>query len=115
LVSVVSDKYYLRGVIYGILLLGLSIAPLWLFVNRVTRFYGEISYSVYLNHPTLVFGLIPVYRSIYALHWRPTFQYGACLLLTLSLLTALSYCTYSFIEQPGIRLGKRLIKKVTQS
>ena len=110
--TVLFDGLYWQGVIYSGLLLGLSIAPLGLFVNRMTRFYGKISYSVYLNHPTLIFALIPVYRIIYGVHVPTTLQYGACLLLTLSLLTVLSYCTYRFIEEPGMRLGSRLIKKI---
>lgn len=106
--------YYTQAMIYSVLLLGLLILPLGLFVNRLTRFYGEISYSVYLNHPTLVFVLAPAYSSVYALGLHPTLQYGACLLLTLAPLTVISYCTYRFIERPGMAMGKRLIKSVRQ-
>jgi peptidoglycan/LPS O-acetylase OafA/YrhL len=109
--NLLFEELYWQGVIYSGLLLGLAIAPLGLFVNRLTRFYGKISYSVYLNHPTLVVMLVPVYRTIYTLHLPLTLQYGVCLLLTLGLLTVLSYCTYRFIEQPGMRLGIQLIKK----
>lgn len=104
--------YYLQGIIYGILLLGLTIVPLRLLVNRLTCFYGKISYSVYLNHTTLVFLLIPVYRKIYSLNLQPTMLYGTCLLLTVALLTLLSYGSYRFIEQPGMRLGKKLTKYI---
>ena len=110
--TILFNDFYWQGVIYSGLLLGLSISPLWLFVNRMTRFYGKISYSIYLNHPTLVFALIPVYRIIYGVYVPTTFQYGACLLLTLGLLTVLSYLTYRFIEEPGRRLGNRLIKNI---
>jgi peptidoglycan/LPS O-acetylase OafA/YrhL len=113
--SILLDGIYWQGVIYGILLLGLAISPISLFVNRLTCFYGEISYSFYLNHPTLVFALIPVYRIIYAMHLPATLQYGACLLLTLVPLTLLSYCTYRFIEKPGICVGSRLIKRIVAS
>lgn len=110
--TILFDDFYWQGIIYSGLLLGLSIAPLGLFVNRMTRFYGKISYSIYLTHPTLVYALIPVYRIIYGVYVPTTFQYGACLLLTLGLLTAISYCTHRFIEEPGMRLGKQLIKKI---
>jgi peptidoglycan/LPS O-acetylase OafA/YrhL len=106
------DVIYWQGVIFGILLLGLAVAPLGFFVNRVTRFFGEISYSLYLNHPTLVFLLMPVYRAVYGVRSLVSVQFGACLLLTLGLLAALSYGSYRLIEQPGIRLGSRLIKLV---
>jgi peptidoglycan/LPS O-acetylase OafA/YrhL len=100
-----------HAVIYGTLLLGLSIFPLGVFVNRLTSFYGEISYSLYLNHPTLVFALIPVYRLVYNSTLPLTIKYGACFLLTIALLTILSYGTYRLIEKPGMRLGSNLVKK----
>jgi peptidoglycan/LPS O-acetylase OafA/YrhL len=101
-----------QGMLYSILLTGLTIAPLGIFVNPVTRFYGRISYSVYLNHPTFVLLLIPAYRVIYSLHIGVTAQYGACLLLTLLVLTAVAYATYHLIERPGMRLGNRLIRRL---
>lgn len=103
---------YWQGIIYGILLLGLSISPLSLLVNRFSRFYGEISYSAYLNHPTLVATLVPVYSYIYSFRMPTTFQYGLCLLLTLGLLTAISYFTYRLIEQPGMRWGSRVLRQM---
>jgi peptidoglycan/LPS O-acetylase OafA/YrhL len=106
------DVIYWQGIIFSILLLGLTISPLELFVNRGTRFFGEISYSLYLNHPPLVFLLIPAYRAVYGVRTLSTLQFGACLLLTVALLTALSYCSYRFIERPGMRLGSRLIKLI---
>lgn len=110
--NLLFDDFYWQGVIYSGLLLGLAIAPLGLFVNRITRFYGKISYSIYLNHPTIVVALVPAYGFIYTLHLPATLKYGACLLLTLAPLTIISYCTYRFIEQPGIGMGSRLIKRI---
>jgi len=100
-----------QAIIFATALLGLSIFPVGILVNRLTRFYGEISYSLYLNHPTLVFALIPAYRIIYDLPLPLTFKYGACFLLTLTLLSILSYATYHLIEKPGMSLGSNLAKK----
>ncbi len=92
------------------LVLGLTIYPLWLIVNAVTRFYGRISYSVYLNHPIVVMFLRPFYAGVY----RRIHEFGValtiCVIVTFSLLTPLAYLTYRFIEQPGIRLGSLMIK-----
>jgi peptidoglycan/LPS O-acetylase OafA/YrhL len=104
------DNGYWQAIIYGILLLGLSIFPIGVMVNRLTYFYGEISYSLYLNHPTLVFALIPTYRFIYNLPIPLTIKYGVCFLITLGLLTAFSYITFHLIEKPGMRLGSNLAK-----
>ena len=107
------EDFYWQGVIFGALVLGLAIAPLRVFVNRQTCFFGKIGYSLYLNHPPLVFVLIPVYRDIYAVQMPTTLQYGACALLTLVILIVASYFTYHIIEQPGVRFGTRLIKKLS--
>jgi peptidoglycan/LPS O-acetylase OafA/YrhL len=105
------DAYYWQAVIYGAFFLGLAISPITLIVNRVTKFLGKISYSLYLNHPTIVYLLIPVYRIIYEWPIPTTFKYLCAVSMTLSILVVASYLTYRFIEKPGIRLGKRFIRK----
>ena len=105
------DPIYWQAIIYSLLLLGLSIFPWALFVNRLTLFWGKLSYSLYLNHPTLVFALIPIYRKIYALPIPIELKLGACFLLMIVLLTAISYVTYRFVEKPGMQLGTKLIQK----
>lgn len=106
------EGWYWFALAYAGLLLGLAMYPLKVFVNRVTCFYGKISYSLYLNHPTIVLMLIPIYRKIYALNMITTVKYGMCLLFTLALLTPLSYLTYRVIEEPGMDLGRKIIKRV---
>ena len=105
------DAYYWQAVIYGAFFLGLAISPITLIVNRVTKFLGKISYSLYLNHPTIVYLLIPVYRIIYEWPIPTTFKYLCAVSMTLSILIVASYLTYRFIEKPGIHLGKRFIQK----
>ncbi len=109
------DGLYWQAIIFSCLLLGLAIAPWRPLVNRTTLFYGAISYSFYLNHPTLVVALTPAYQRIYAWPLRHTFQYGLCLALTVALLTLLSFITYRLIEQPCIRLGSRIIRRMKDS
>lgn len=101
-----------QAVIYGALVVGLSILPLRILVNRITGFYGEISYSVYLNHPSLVFALVPAYRYVYEMPIPLTIKYSLCFLLTLALLTIASYFTYHVIEKPGMRFGSWVLKKL---
>lgn len=106
------DGLYWQALIFSCLLLGLAILPWRPLVNRTTLFYGAISYSFYLNHPTLVVALTPAYKRIYAWPLPPTFQYGISLALTVGLLTLLSYATYRLIEQPSLRLGSNLIRRM---
>ena len=67
---------------------------------RVFVWLGLISYSVYLLHPPLE-AVIPVWQN-------PIYSLAAMLALTL----AVSACTYRFIEQPGIALGKRVYNHI---
>jgi peptidoglycan/LPS O-acetylase OafA/YrhL len=114
-VPVMMNYLYLVAIAYGLFILGLSIAPLKILVNPVSRFWGEIGYSVYLNHPTIVWGFTPLYLYLYSLQIPRTFQFGAAFLLTLGVVTILSVATYQFIEKPGIRLGGWIIRRMRQT
>ncbi len=102
-----------QALAFGLLLLSLSLYQNKLLVNRVTRFYGKISYSVYLVHPVLVYSLGPAYCFIYDhVNMPDALNFCLCLLLTLFVVTPIASLTYHFIENPGIRYGKRLIAKL---
>lgn len=103
---------YLMSLDYMVILLGLSLLPVGLIVNRFTTFLGTVSYSVYLNHPQAVIRMQPVYQRIYALEAPTTLQFLACVALTVVPVVAVSYLTYRLIEQPGIRLGSRIIRSL---
>jgi peptidoglycan/LPS O-acetylase OafA/YrhL len=74
-----------------------------IFANRLVRFWGERSYSVYLMH-------IPA-LSVTA-YWiaRPVLSNGAFFALLVfaggALTAAISIATFAFIERPGIALGR---------
>ena len=95
-----------------LLILGLAIYPVKSIVNAVTRFYGRISYSVYLNHPIVVVLLMPSYGRICRHVRGPELALLTCLFVTFLVLTPWAYVTYRLIEQPGIRVGSRLIKRL---
>jgi len=97
-----------------LLILGLAIYPMKPIVNAVTRFYGRISYSVYLNHPIVVVLLMPSYARICRHVPGPGLGLLACFFVTFLVLTPWAYITYRLIEQPGIRFGSRLIKRLSR-
>ena len=101
-----------QGLAYAGFVLGLAIAPIRPLVNRFTEFLGEISYSLYLNHPRVILALAPVYAALYAQPWPTTLQFGLSIPAALAPLILLSYLTYRFIEAPGIRLGRKLAQQV---
>ena len=62
------------------LLIGMSAAPWSLLVNRVTCFFGKISYSYYLMHALLVMLMLPAFSEVSAtIHSRSTLAYIMCL------------------------------------
>jgi len=109
------DSLYWQAIIYSALLLGLSLIPWRPIVNRFTIFLGMISYSMYLNHPTLVAALNPVYQRIYGSPILGTLQFFLCILVTFGCLLTASYLTYRFIEEPGLRFASNLIRRLNAS
>jgi peptidoglycan/LPS O-acetylase OafA/YrhL len=95
-----------------LLVLGLAINPVRPIVNVLTRFYGRISYSVYLNHPIVVALLKPIYLEIYRHVPGPGLALVASAVVTFLVLTPWAYVTYRLVEQPGIRFGSRLIRSL---
>ena len=69
------------------------------FTNKVSEYLGEISYSVYLFHPVL----------IYIINYHLPHMNGYLrVLLVLVLTVAFSSLTYRFIEKPSISLGRKV-------
>ena len=106
--NLVGDLYYWQAIAYGCMFLGLGLSPWKLVVGRTTRFLGKISYSLYLNHPTVVLLLRPAYRWIYSQTPYLTVAFLASVVLTFAVTVPLSILTYRFIEAPGMALGKSL-------
>ena len=93
------------------LTLGLAFAPCRVLVNRVTVFLGKISYSLYLNHPTILYLLSPVYVVIGSFS-SGLMMFGLCFLVSMLSLVGVSVLTYRFIEVPGMAQGQRWIDQM---
>lgn len=106
-----NDARVWQGLVYGALVVGLCLNPLEIFVNRLTRYLGKISYSLYLGHTTVVLFLTPVYRMAYGA-LNNTLAFLLCYVLTLLLAAGLADLTYRFIEAPGVRYGKVVYQRV---
>jgi peptidoglycan/LPS O-acetylase OafA/YrhL len=101
------------------LILALSLYEWKIFVNPFTRYLGKISYSIYLAHPFILEGVIWLVRHNHsALHDKLLHRlrgniFGALTFFICSTLVCIPICMllWKFIEQPGIRLGRRIIAK----
>jgi peptidoglycan/LPS O-acetylase OafA/YrhL len=100
-------SYYAAAVGYSMLLLGCAVWGRNAMVNPLIRYLGKISYSLYLNHPTLVYILIPVYLAIYKLGLGSIVAFFICTILTICILVPISSLTFRFIEEPGMSWGKQ--------
>lgn len=106
-------SWMLFGLCYAAALVALSRLHLGVVVNRLTRYLGQISYSLYLMHPIVIAVLIPVFGRIQAAVAQPTPAYLACALLTLSVALPLAHLGYRWVEVPGIRAGHRALAAIS--
>ncbi|MBV9929932.1 MAG: acyltransferase [Alphaproteobacteria bacterium] len=93
---------------YGALLVGCGLWRPRLLEGRPLRFYGKVSYSLYLLHPLVLFHLSPVFRAVLA-RSSGTAAYVVCLAIAYLAVTVLAAFTYRFVEAPGIRLGAKVL------
>ena len=103
------QSVYITAFCYGILLLAFSMSDFKPLVNSQSIYIGKISYSLYLNHPNLVYLLTPFYVTIYSMNYGSSMSFLACIILTLIILIPLSQLTFRFIEKPFTHLGKQLL------
>lgn len=95
---------------FALVCLGVALAPIGLISNPVTRFLGLISYSLYLAHPHLVH--ILQVRGVYALIGRldggPAVRFPVAAAVTFALLVPLAWLLFKLVEEPGMKLGRRV-------
>jgi peptidoglycan/LPS O-acetylase OafA/YrhL len=108
--NILIDGLYWQGVMFSFLILGLLILPLKIFDNKLTDYWGERSYSIYLNHPNVVVLCFPITRWIYNQDLPMTVKYSSVLAIVLVVVTLVSSFTYKWIEKPGMRFGKMFLK-----
>lgn len=111
----VLSPYQWQGVIFSLLLVGLSACPVRLLVNPLTTFLGPISYSLYLFHPPLIHLLTRTYRAIYAMGWSLSLRFSLAIGLTLAVLVPLALLAFRYVETPGMRAGKRALAALRDS
>src|SRR3954454_24569771 len=93
--------------LFGVFAVSASLSPRWArwpLRNRVSRWLGDVSYSVYLYH-SLVFEFL-----LLNFHF-PRGDFGDFLLLGavgMPLTLLIGWISYTFVERPGRRWGRRL-------
>lgn len=103
----------LWGAPFALLCVGMAQNPPAILSNRVTRFLGKISFSLYLTHPYVISALTGVgaYANINTLPGGSGVRFPLAVLVTLAVLTPLSWGLYRLIEEPGMNLGRRINRR----
>jgi peptidoglycan/LPS O-acetylase OafA/YrhL len=118
-----GGKYFNGGgnfIIYAIWGLGLTALCVWqsawpslLIANWVFEYLGERSFSIYLLHPVVIFYsktyLARVYNSLEV--YFDAYAFFICATFIIVLVLVFAEFTYRFIEVPGIKFGRELIKQ----
>ena len=83
------------------------------FEGALLRWFGSISFSLYMWH--LPFMFIFIYAIMYNIQtqaWDPIAQYSLFWCWTLVVILPISAAFYRWVEKPGMRLGERLIAAI---
>jgi len=106
----------LWGVPFATVCVAMALHPSRLLSNRVTRYLGHVSFSLYLIHPIVVwgFGTLGVYSWVYTLFPRSEVAgYLGSMAVALAAVTAISVITFTYIEEPGMKWGKRWARRAS--
>jgi len=102
------------GASFGLLSLGMALAPPAVLSNKVTQFLGKISFGVYLGHPHVIFLLdrIGVYARIRELPGGSGVTFPLAVLATCAIVVPIAWALFRYVEAPGITLGRRLVARL---
>lgn len=100
----------LYGTAFLSLTYGLYLFPTIFFVNRLTQFLGQISYSIYLTHSAVITTAHPLLNAVVG-HFGRTWQFPAAFICLTVVSSAVSWGTYRLVETPGQSLGRLIISR----
>lgn len=82
------------------------------FAASPMRYLGHISYSIYLCHQLVLIPAKYVLVTRFQMgDWHPAVRFAVMCGVALPLVLLFSHVLYRWIELPGIRLGRKLVKK----
>lgn len=97
------------ALVLGAVILGISYWPNRVIVNRITRYFGTISFSIYLLHPLVIAFSMDEQRRIASTFGGGVLALAVRLALVFAVVIGLASLTYRFIEKTGIEWGKRIV------
>lgn len=110
LVTIVGNRSNVWSLVFALLVVSQCLAPLFPITNPFFSYLGRLSFGLYLCHPPIVYMLKPVYLYFYSL-FNEGLAFVLAVAITLLILVPIARLMNFLIEEPGIRLGERLINK----
>lgn len=108
LVPIFGNRSNLWALAFVMLIVSQCLAPIFAITNPVFSYLGRLSFGLYLCHPPLVYMLKPVYSYCYQ-YFDEGAAFVSSAIITLLILVPIAKLMNFLIEEPGIRLGERLI------
>lgn len=114
--SWIPPNFLLASATFVPFILALSVSDSRLFLNGPIAAIGRVSFSAYLWHFAVLRLLPEQFGDVFhtkATGYEAILAYVCTWSVVVAATVAVSWCTFHMIEQPGIRLGQRLIRKLT--
>ncbi len=108
-------SYWLFGIAFVLLALGLALRPNRFWVNPAMRSLGKVSYSFYLTHGLVLPLVIAVLNRLYRMGGITTTaveRYAALMVVGGLATYAVSRVCFRLVEKPGMDAGRRLIERL---
>ncbi|GGF10918.1 acyltransferase [Aliidongia dinghuensis] len=105
--------FLVASLIFVVIVAAMATSPRSPFVNRFACELGKVSFSAYLFHFAVLHELprlLPILFDTDATGWRAIFSCFALWLATVSTTYGLSAITFHTVEDPMIRMGRRLLR-----
>jgi peptidoglycan/LPS O-acetylase OafA/YrhL len=107
-------SHFLFGIGFVILAYGLGLREKHFLVNRVIVFIGQISFSMYLIHFFVLDIILKLFVDRLLLSFSNSIVLIIVFLSTLLVTIGLSYLSYRIIELPGIKLGRKISRRMKE-
>lgn len=103
-------QHFLYSGVFCIFALSLHFYPYKVFVNPIVDWIGKLSFSIYLIH----FAVLKLMKILFIKNLLPSGELGFIVAFIVVMLVSIgiSTLTYWAVEQPGIRLGRYIIRKL---
>lgn len=104
-------EHLVVAVLFVVVIFAMSQFELKLLENRVTKYLGKLSFSMYVWHFIMLDALAFVIRRVFHFEWN--IQLAILYVVAIPATAFVSAISYERIELAGVKIGKRIIDRIT--